>query len=82
MPSSDRTLSENSENRGDASWHILLRKHGEDTRSIASMSFEFDPLIVKQAQKIDAEKHDFVLLTEEELEELIDEKEKKEHEKP
>ena len=56
--------------------------HGEDTRSIASMSFEFDPLIVKQAQKIDAEKHDFVLLSEEELEELIDEKEKKEHEKP
>ena len=57
-------------------------KHGEDTRSIASMSFEFDPLIVKQALKIDAEKHDFVLLSEEELEELIDEKEKKEHEKP
>ena len=57
-------------------------KHGEDTRSIASMSFEFDPLIVKQAQKIDAEKHDFVLLSEEELEELIVEKEKKEHEKP
>ncbi len=57
-------------------------KHGEDTRSIASMSFEFDPLIVKQAQKMDAEKHDFVLLSEEELEELIDEKEKKEHEKP
>ena len=57
-------------------------KHGEDTRSIASMSFEFDPLIVKQAQKIDAEKHDFVLLSEEELEELINEKEKKEHEKP
>ena len=57
-------------------------KHGEDTRSIASMTFEFDPLIVKQAQKIDAEKHDFVLLSEEELEELIDEKEKKEHEKP
>ena len=52
-------------------------KHGEDTRSIASMTFEFDPLIVKQAQKIDAEKHDFVLLSEEELEELIDEKEKK-----
>ena len=52
-------------------------KHGEDTRSIASMSFEFDPLIVKQVQKIDAEKHDFVLLSEEELEELIDEKEKK-----
>lgn len=57
-------------------------KHGEDTRSIASMTFEFDPLIVKQAQKINAEKHDFVLLSEEELEELIDEKEKKEHEKP
>ena len=57
-------------------------KHGEDTRSIASMTFEFDPLIVKQAQKIDAEKHDFILLSEEELEELIDEKEKKEHEKP
>ena len=37
---------------------------------------------MKQAQKIDAEKHDFVLLSEEELEELIDEKEKKEHEKP
>lgn len=57
-------------------------KHGEDTRSITSMSFEFDSLIVKQAQKIDAEKHDFVLLSEKEFEELIDEKEKKEHEKP
>lgn len=57
-------------------------KHGEDTRSIASMSFVFDPLIVKQAQKIDAEKLDFELLSEEELEERIEKKEKKEHEKP
>ena len=55
--------------------------HGEDTRSIASMSFEFDPIIVKQAKEIEAEKHDFVLLSEEELEELISEKEKKENEK-
>ena len=37
---------------------------------------------VQMELKIDAEKHDFVLLSEEELEELIDEKEKKEHEKP
>ena len=45
------------------------------------MSFEFDPIIVKQAREIEAEKHDFVLLSEEELEELISEKEKKENEK-
>ena len=42
------------------------------------MSFVFDPLIVKQAQKIDAEKLDFELLSEEELEERIEKKEKKE----
>ena len=53
--------------------------HGEDTRSIASMSFEFDPKIVKQAKEIEAEKHDFILLSEEELEELIEEKEKREN---
>ena len=39
-------------------------------------------IVSKEIIKIDAEKHDFVLLSEEELEELIDEKEKKEHEKP
>ena len=54
--------------------------HGEDTRSIAAMSFAFDKNAVKQAQKIEPELHDFELLSEEELEELIELKEKKENE--
>ena len=41
------------------------------------MSFEFDPLIVKQAQKIDAEKRMTSYFSRKRLEELIDEKEKK-----
>ena len=46
-------------------------RHGEDTRSIASI--QFDPQLLKQAaeMELDAEKHDFILLTEEELEEYI-----------
>ena len=51
--------------------------HGEDTRSIASMAFSFDKKAVKNAEKMDAEKHEFLLYSEEELEELLDEKEKK-----
>ena len=45
--------------------------HGEDTRSIASV--QLDPQLLKQAaeMELDAEKHDFILLTEEELEEYI-----------
>ena len=55
--------------------------HGEDTRSIAAMSFVFDKNVVKQAQEIKPELHDFELLSEEELQEKFDKKEKKEHEK-
>ena len=45
-------------------------RHGEDTRSIASI--QFDPELLKQAAaELDAGKHDFILLTEEELEEYI-----------
>jgi len=46
-------------------------RHGEDTRSIASI--QFDPELLKRAaeQEQDAVKHNFLLLTEEELEELI-----------
>ena len=51
--------------------------HGEDTRSIASMAFSFDKKAVKNAEKLEAEKHEFLLYSEEELEELPDEKEKK-----
>jgi type IV secretion system protein VirD4 len=54
--------------------------HGEDTRSIASMSFAFDQEAVKAAKALDAEQYEFVLLSEEELEELIEKKEKNEHE--
>jgi type IV secretion system protein VirD4 len=54
--------------------------HGEDTRSIASMTFDFDQEAVKAAKTLDAEQHEFVLLSEEELEELIEKKEKQEHE--
>ena len=46
--------------------------HGEDTRSIASMAFSFDKKAVKNAEKMEAEKHEFLLYSEEELEELLD----------
>ena len=55
--------------------------HGEDTRSIAAMSFVFDPIEVEKAQKFEPQLHDFELLSEEELQEKFDKKEKKEHEK-
>ena len=55
-------------------------KHGEDTRSIASMEFSFDPKLIKEAEKIGADNHDLILLSEEELEELLNEKEKRENE--
>lgn len=55
--------------------------HGEDTGSIAAMSFVFDKNVVKQAQEIKPELHDFELLSEEELQEIFDKKEKEEHEK-
>lgn len=54
--------------------------HGVDTRSIASMAFSFDKKAVKNAEKLEAEKHEFLLYSEEELEELLDEKEKKDNE--
>ena len=44
-------------------------RHGEDTRSIASIVF--DPALLDQAVEPVAGNHDFVLLTEEELEELF-----------
>ena len=44
-------------------------RHGEDTRSIASIVF--DPALLEQAVELNVGKHDFVLLTEEELEELF-----------
>lgn len=55
--------------------------HGEDTRSIAAMSFVFDPMEVEKAQKFEPQLHDFELLSEEELQEKFDKKEKEEHEK-
>ncbi len=54
-------------------------RHGEDTRSVASI--RLDPELLKQAVKPeDAETHDFLLLTEEELEEAIQKLEVKQHE--
>jgi len=47
---------------------------------IASMAFSFDKKAVKNAEKLEAEKHEFLLYSEEELEELLDEKEKKDNE--
>ena len=46
-------------------------RHGEDTRSIASV--QFDPQLLKQTAEteLDAGEHDFILLTEEELEDYI-----------
>ncbi len=45
--------------------------HGEDTRSIASLEFSFNEKDVKAAAPFEAEQHDFVLYSEEELEEII-----------
>ncbi len=55
-------------------------RHGEDTRSVASI--RLDPELLKQAVKPgeDVETHDFLLLTEEELEEAIQKLEEKQHE--
>ena len=47
---------------------------------MASMAFSFDKKAVKNAEKLEAEKHEFLLYSEEELEELLDEKEKKDNE--
>ena len=55
--------------------------HGEDTRSVAAMSFVFDKNAVKQAREIKPELHDFELLSEEELQEKFDKKEKENNEK-
>ena len=44
------------------------------------MEFSFDPKLIKEAEKIGADNHDFILLSEEELEELLNEKEKRENE--
>lgn len=46
-------------------------RHGEDTRSVATI--RFDPELLKQAATAEpeSEQHDYVLLTEEELEELM-----------
>lgn len=47
-------------------------RHGEDTHSIASV--QIDPELLEQAVKLDTDatpKHNFILLTEEELEELL-----------
>ena len=44
-------------------------RHGEDTRSIASIVF--DPALIGEAVELEAGNHDFLLLTEEELEELF-----------
>lgn len=58
--------------------------HGEDTRSIASLEFSFNEKDVKAAAPFESEQHDFVLYSEEELEEIIKkqiEKEKQNNEK-
>lgn len=44
------------------------------------MAFSFDKKAVKNAEKLEAEKHEFLLYSKEELEELLDEKEKKDNE--
>lgn len=44
------------------------------------MAFSFDKKAVKNAATMEAEKHEFLLYSEEELEELLDEKEKKDNE--
>ena len=55
--------------------------HGEDTRSIAAMSFVFDPMEVEKAQKFEPQLHEFELYSEEELQEKFEKKEKEKHEK-
>ena len=44
------------------------------------MAFCFDKKAVKNAEKLETEKHEFLLYSGEELEELLDEKEKKDNE--
>ena len=44
------------------------------------MAFSFDKKDVKNAEMMEAEKHEFLLYSEEELEELLDKKEKKDNE--
>lgn len=44
------------------------------------MAFSFDKKAVKNSATMEAEKHEFLLYSEEELEELLDEKEKKDNE--
>ena len=53
--------------------------HGEDTRSMASLVLQ--PQLLKEAVYIDAGEHSFEILTEEELEDKLDELEAKKNEK-
>ena len=53
--------------------------HGEDTRSMASLSLQ--PQLLKEAVYIDVGEHSFEILTAEELEEKLDELEAKRNEK-
>lgn len=55
--------------------------HGEDTRSIASLKLDSDFNLDEIEDKLDDAEHDLILLSEEEMENLIDEKEKNENEK-
>ena len=55
-------------------------RHGEDTRSIAS--FRLDPDKVKTAPATDTKTHNYILLTEEEVEERIMKLEEKNHDDP
>ena len=55
-------------------------RHGEDTRSIASVWL--DPDKVKAVAVTDTKTHNYILLTEEEVEERIMKLEEKNHEKP
>ena len=52
--------------------------HGEDNYSIAAISI--DPQLLKEAVKIDAETHNYEILTNEELEEKIRKMEEQQHE--
>ena len=55
-------------------------QHGQDTRSIASVVLDAE--LAKKAEKLTvSSQHDFVLLTEEELEEHFKKMEEKQHEK-
>ena len=55
-------------------------RHGEDTRSIASFRLDSDK--VKAVPVTDTKTHNYILLTEEEVEERIMKLEEKNHEKP